>query len=104
VFSRPREFNLDRTESRHLAFGHGPHFCLGASLAVLQGETVLAALATRAPGFRITDGEIRRRDEMAFHSAASLNMDLPTPANAAMAVTHAAAPMQCPHLAAGEQP
>ncbi|MCU1680035.1 MAG: Cytochrome [Amycolatopsis sp.] len=76
VFTDPLAFDLDRTESRHLAFGHGPHYCLGASLAVLQGELVLAALAAHTPDFSLVDTALRRRDEMAFHSPAELHVGL----------------------------
>jgi cytochrome P450 len=33
VFDRPDEFDLDRARQQHLAFGVGPHFCVGAALA-----------------------------------------------------------------------
>jgi cytochrome P450 len=101
VFTRPLEFDLDRTESRHLAFGHGPHYCLGASLAVLQGETVLAALAAHAPDFRLADQDIRRRDEMAFHSPASLRLLLPETRTEPMVSAVAAPAGSCPFGAGG---
>ncbi|WP_020665152.1 cytochrome P450 [Amycolatopsis benzoatilytica] len=103
VFTRPLEFDLDRTESRHLSFGHGPHYCLGASLAVLQGEAVLAALAAHSPDFQLADPEIRRRDEMAFHSPAALRLRLPAPAQRAEPLVSAATAGSCP-FAAGVRP
>jgi cytochrome P450 len=46
AFPAPARLDLDRTAPRrHLAFGHGIHFCIGAPLARLQSERVLAALA-----------------------------------------------------------
>jgi cytochrome P450 len=72
VFPEPCSFDLARLPTGQLAFGHGPHHCLGASLAVLQGEVVLAALARSAPWFHVGAGPRRRRDELAFHSPAEL--------------------------------
>ncbi|SEK89169.1 cytochrome P450 [Streptacidiphilus jiangxiensis] len=74
AFTDPTRFDLDRTETNHLSFGHGPHYCLGAGLAMLQGEIVLETLARRAPGFRIVDGPAERRGELAFHSRASMRL------------------------------
>jgi cytochrome P450 len=40
-----------------MSFGHGPHFCLGAALARLEGAIVLEALLTRLPGLRLDGAE-----------------------------------------------
>ncbi|MEU9130436.1 cytochrome P450 [Kitasatospora sp. NPDC048540] len=47
-------FDLTRATAReHLAFSHGPTYCLGAELARLEGRTALAALFTRFPGLEL---------------------------------------------------
>ena len=46
-FEDPNEYRLDRQDDRHLAFGQGRHFCLGAGLARLEGQVVLNALLDR---------------------------------------------------------
>ncbi|WP_405010854.1 cytochrome P450 [Kitasatospora sp. NBC_01539] len=44
-FTDPDAFDPDRAELRHLAFGHGPHHCLGAPLSLMAGAAVLRRLA-----------------------------------------------------------
>ncbi|MFB4278000.1 cytochrome P450 [Nonomuraea sp. MTCD27] len=46
-------FDLTREQNTHLAFGHGPHFCLGAPLARLEGEIALRALFEAFPDMRL---------------------------------------------------
>jgi cytochrome P450 len=47
AFDAPEEYRLDREERRHLGFGQGVHFCLGAGLARLEGRIALDALLDR---------------------------------------------------------
>jgi cytochrome P450 len=51
---RPDEFDPDRKGLRHLAFGHGPHFCLGAPLLRLEANALLSAVAARFPNAHLT--------------------------------------------------
>ncbi|MEW2415544.1 cytochrome P450 [Streptomyces sp. NPDC046866] len=53
VFGDPDRLDLARTEAPHLAFGHGAHYCLGAALARMECEVVLAALLRELPGLRL---------------------------------------------------
>jgi cytochrome P450 len=53
AFPDPHVLDFERPGGRHMSFGHGPHFCLGAMLARLEGEIVLQALLTRLPGLRL---------------------------------------------------
>ncbi|WP_328522712.1 cytochrome P450 family protein [Kribbella sp. NBC_00359] len=46
---RPEQFDPTRTSKEHLAFGHGPHFCLGAHLARLEAEVALTTLFNHLP-------------------------------------------------------
>jgi cytochrome P450 len=49
VFERPDEFDPDRSPNPHLAFGAGPHLCLGAPLVRWAGGTLLREMAARYP-------------------------------------------------------
>jgi cytochrome P450 len=55
AFDRPAEFDLHRTDAeRHLAFGKGLHYCLGANLGKLEAQIAVAELARRYPHLRLT--------------------------------------------------
>jgi hypothetical protein len=61
VHPDPARFRLDREgEPEHLAFSGGVHYCLGAPLARLEGETALRVLAERLPDLRPADRAVRR--------------------------------------------
>ena len=49
AFSGADRLDTQRAEARHLAFGHGIHFCLGAQLARLEGELAIGAMLRRFP-------------------------------------------------------
>ncbi len=52
-FSNPDDLDVLRAENRHLGFGHGIHFCLGAPLARLEGEIALSTLLRRFPDLQL---------------------------------------------------
>lgn len=63
AFSQPDDFDLHRPDSaRHLAFGQGLHFCLGANLGRLETQIAVAALAARYPRLRLAPGQ-----QLTFH-------------------------------------
>ncbi|QHC32562.1 cytochrome P450 [Streptomyces sp. HF10] len=61
VFERPGEFDLGRTPNKHLAFGYGPHFCLGSYLAKVEIAELLLALRDFTTGFEQTGEALRIR-------------------------------------------
>lgn len=60
VHTDPHVFDPQReTASKHLAFGGGSHYCLGAPLALLESEIVLAVLAAKAPDLERAGAGVR---------------------------------------------
>ncbi|MBJ3762214.1 cytochrome P450 [Maribius pontilimi] len=78
VFDRPDTFLPDRRGPAHLAFGAGPHFCLGAPLARLELQIALPRLFARKPGLRLADTP-RFADIYHFHGLARLMVSAPAP-------------------------
>jgi cytochrome P450 len=54
VFDRPEEFHADRRVNPHLAFGHGPHKCPGATVGRIELRIVLEELLGRTAGIELT--------------------------------------------------
>jgi cholest-4-en-3-one 26-monooxygenase len=55
VFDDPFTFDLRRTPNEHVAFGFGPHFCLGANLARLELRVLFEELLDRLPDLELAD-------------------------------------------------
>ncbi|UYM25987.1 cytochrome P450 [Streptomyces albus] len=62
AFPDPENFDLDRGENRHVAFGFGTHLCAGASLARREVEIAITSLLARYPEVRLV-GEV---DDLTF--------------------------------------
>ncbi|MFN2606930.1 MAG: cytochrome P450 [Acidimicrobiales bacterium] len=54
-FADPNRLDVGRTENRHLAFGGGAHFCLGASLARLESRAAVTTLLRRFPDLHLLE-------------------------------------------------
>lgn len=53
VFEQPNELRITREPNRHLSFGQGIHFCLGAPLARMEAQIAFTALLQRFPDLRL---------------------------------------------------
>jgi cytochrome P450 len=60
-FPDPERFDMRRTPNKHLGFGQGIHFCLGAPLARLEAKIALSALTERVASFRLVPGTVVER-------------------------------------------
>lgn len=58
-YANPGRFDVRRKLGRHMGFGHGLHFCIGANLARLEGRVAFDELLRGMPDFAI-DGEVIR--------------------------------------------
>jgi cytochrome P450 len=72
-FERPDIFDPDRKPFRHLAFGRGLHYCLGAPLARLEAVAVLSAVTARFPQARL-DGEPVYKPNVTLRGLSSLTV------------------------------
>jgi cytochrome P450 len=79
-FREPEQFDIDRTPNRHLAFGHGIHFCLGAPLARLEARIALQGILDRLPGLTLAPGaRLERMDSTIIYGVKELPVSWTTP-------------------------
>jgi cytochrome P450 len=73
-FEAPERFELTRTPNRHIAFGSGSHFCIGASLARLEAAVALPLLLARMPRLRFArdPSALRWRGGLLIHGLEQL--------------------------------
>ncbi|MGE4608275.1 MAG: cytochrome P450 [Myxococcota bacterium] len=71
VFENPHLFDVTRDPNRHLAFGWGPHFCLGASLARGEIRSIFSELLSRLPDIEVC-GPVRRLRSSTVNSIKSM--------------------------------
>ncbi|MFE6869250.1 cytochrome P450 [Kitasatospora sp. NPDC057692] len=56
VFENPEQVDITRQANPHMAFGHGPHHCIGAALARMELQESMTGLLTRFPDLHLADG------------------------------------------------
>lgn len=73
AFDEPDRFDIGRADaSRHLSFGGGIHFCVGAQLARLEGEIAFETLARRLPGLVADPAAPAWREGLLFRGMSAL--------------------------------
>jgi cytochrome P450 len=77
AFERADEFDVARQPNRHLAFGVGTHFCLGAPLARLELEILFTALLRRLPGIELDGAQPEYRPGLVFRGLKELRVRWP---------------------------
>lgn len=71
-FPEPDRFDPSRQPNRHLAFGYGAHFCLGAVLARLEMEIAFRAVVQRLPDLRLACEELAWKPTMGIRALKEL--------------------------------
>jgi cytochrome P450 len=71
-FADPDRFDIARPDNRHVAFGLGPHFCLGAALAREELRIALTHVLDRLPGLELAADEIAWQPTIDFRGPLSL--------------------------------
>ncbi len=72
-YDRPDAFDPDRGTVRHLGFGRGAHYCLGAPLARLEAGVALSAVTARFPGARL-DSEPQYKTNVTLRGMSALSV------------------------------
>lgn len=75
-FPNPDQFDLRRADSRHMAFGHGPHFCLGAPLARLEAQIAFNTVARRFPNLHLLNEQPAWETSYIFRGQRELHLGL----------------------------
>lgn len=77
VFDNADGFDVGRSDNRHIAFGFGPHYCLGANLARLETQVALRVLLQRTRSFaRTDDALLPLHQSIVFRAVTSLPVRL----------------------------
>ncbi|MFJ3306942.1 cytochrome P450 [Streptomyces sp. NPDC086549] len=80
-FEAPDRLDLTRPVTRHLGFGNGPHFCLGAPLARLETELAIGTIVRRLPDLRLDTDQLEWRPNPLQRRLTALPVTYRTPPN-----------------------
>lgn len=73
-FPDPDRLDLGRTDNRHLAFGWASHFCFGAPLARIEGQSAFATILRRLPNLRLEPRPLTWRPHLALRGLTALHV------------------------------
>jgi pimeloyl-[acyl-carrier protein] synthase len=74
-FPDPDRLDIGRSENRHIAFGFGIHFCLGAPLARVEGQLALGTLMRRMPKLRLASPDLEWRESSTLRGLKALPVE-----------------------------
>ncbi|GGE61088.1 cytochrome P450 family protein [Priestia taiwanensis] len=76
MFDNPDIFDITRKNNRHLSFGSGIHFCLGAMLAKLEAKIAVQTLINRFPSMQLAEKEVEWRGNYLMRGLEKLELHL----------------------------
>ena len=71
-FADPDRLDIGRRDNRHLAFGWASHFCFGAALARIEGQSAVEAIVSRLPELALEPGPLVWRENLGLRGLTSL--------------------------------
>jgi pimeloyl-[acyl-carrier protein] synthase len=74
-FADPDRLDVRRGDDEHLSFGGGSHYCLGASLARLEGQIAIGAIVSELPKLRLVTDEPEWRETLTLRGLKSLPLE-----------------------------
>ena len=75
-FNDPERLDVTRNQTVPLSFGHGPHFCMGATLASLEAEIAFSTLLERKPELQLINDQPAWRANLSFRGLSSLPLSI----------------------------
>jgi pimeloyl-[acyl-carrier protein] synthase len=74
-FAAPAQLDIARKPNRHLAFGHGLHYCVGAALARLEAQIAFNTILSRLPNLRLATAELEWNRNLTLRGLKSLPVE-----------------------------
>jgi cytochrome P450 len=75
-FNNPNQFNITRDEGRHLSFGLGIHYCIGAPLVRLEAEIAFETILSRFPNLKLNSDTLEWQEHPIFRGLKKLQVSL----------------------------